>query len=273
MILEPGQVAVVTGGASGVGLALGAALARRGLTVCLLDVEAGPLQAAAEAIGAAAHVCDVSDAAAVSRVAADILARHGRVDLLINNAGVGGLLGPMWHSPPQDWAWVFGVNVFGVVNGISAFTPAMIAAGSGHILNVASLAGLTDPPFLATYAASKHAVIGLSESLAAEFAAMALPIRVSVACPGNVESAIRQADRNRPSSLRAASSASPEMLSRIEGAFDGIIRQGMISAEEAARRILDGVERGDLHILTHPDMLAPARARVARLEAAFAAAG
>lgn len=273
MILTPGQTAVVTGGASGVGLALGAELARRGLTVCLLDVEPGPLQAAAAAIGAEAHVCDVSDAAAVSRVAGDILASHGRVDLLVNNAGVGGLLGPMWHSPPQDWAWVFGVNVFGLVNGLRAFVPAMIQAGSGHILNIASLAGLTDPPFLAAYAASKHAVVGLSESLAAEFAALSLPLGVSVACPGNIQSGIRQADRNRPSPLRAASTAPPDMLARLEAVFDGIMQQGMITADMAARRILAGVERGEFHILTHPDMLAPARARLARLEAAFEGAG
>src|SRR4029453_19284795 len=113
-----------------------------------------------------AHVCDVADASAVDELARTVIARCDKVDLLINNAGVGGRLGPLWDSHPGDWAWTFGVNVFGVVNGVRSFLPAMLQRRTGHVVNVASLAGLTAPPFLSPYVASKHAVVGLSESLA-----------------------------------------------------------------------------------------------------------
>ncbi len=270
MRLKPGQIAVVTGAASGIGLALCKALLAAGLTVCMLDVEGVALDRAAAKLGGVAdtYACDVSDPAAVSRAADDILRRHGHVDLLVNNAGVGGRLSPMWDSAPQDWQWVFGVNVFGVVNGIRAFVPAMLARGEGHVVNVASMAGLTAPPFLGTYVASKHAVVGLTESLAAEFATVGSPLKASVVCPGNIESRIREGDRNRPAALAGRPATDPAMLSRLEAVFDGILQQGRITADEGVARILAGIERDDLHILTHPDDTAAARERLERVMAA-----
>lgn len=273
MRLKPGHIAVVTGAASGIGLALCKALLAAGLTVCMLDVEGPALDQAAAKLGGGAdtYTCDVSDPVAVSRVANDILRRHGQVDLLINNAGVGGRIVPMAASPPQDWTWVFGVNVFGVVNGIRAFVPAMQARGGGHVVNVASMAGLAAPPFMGTYMASKYAVVGLSESLAAEFAVTGSPLRVSVVCPGNIESAIRAGDRNRPAALQAVSTADPATLTRLEEIFAGVMQQGSISADEGAARILAGIEADSFYILTHPDETAPARQRLDRVASALAA--
>lgn len=273
MRLNPGHIAVVTGAASGIGLGVCKALLAAGLTVCMLDVEGAALDRAAARLDGVvdAYACDVGDPVAMSKVAGDILRRHGHVDLLINNAGVGGQLNPMWDSAPQDWQWVFGVNVFGVVNGIRAFVPAMLARGEGHVVNVASLAGLASPPFMGTYAASKHAVVGLTESLAAEFAMIGCSLKASVVCPGNIDSRIRDGDRNRPAALAGQRATDPATLARLEGIFEGIMRQGLITADEGAARILAGIERDDLHILTHPEDSAPARERLDRVAAALAA--
>lgn len=269
-----GQVAVVTGGASGIGLALARALARRDLQVCLLDVEETALMAAVvrlagEGLVVEPFVCDVSDAEGFQMVAQAILTRHGRVDLLVNNAGVGGLLSPMWAAPAEDWAWVLGVNLMGVVNGIRAFVPGMLARGSGHVLNMASLAGLTSPPFMGPYLASKHAVVALTESLAVEFATVGSALKASVACPGNVESQILDAARNRPRALHGASSASPEMLARLSSVFEGLRTQGLITGDAAAELMLARVEQDALHILTHPSEHGAAGDRLARLGAAL----
>lgn len=277
MQLLEGQVVVVTGAASGLGFALAEALARRGLFLCLLDIEDGALAAAAETLretGAVVQteVVDVSDAAQLARAAEAVSARFGTPDLLINNAGVGGLLGPIWSAPAEDWAWVLGVNLMGVANGVRAFAPDMLRRGSGHVLNVASLAGLTSPPFLAPYATSKHAVVALSESLSAEFAAVGSGVKVSVACPGNVVSRIHEAERNRPAAFRTTAGADPALLALIRPVFDEVMRRGMLETDEAVSRILAGVERDDFYILTHPGELEAARERVAQLEAAFAAA-
>ena len=277
MQLLEGQVAVITGGASGLGLALAETLAKRGLFLCLLDVEADALAAAAEALRNAGavvltEVVDVSDAGEFARAAEVVSARFGAPDLLVNNAGVGGLLGPIWSAPAEDWAWVLGVNLMGVANGVRAFVPDMLRRGSGHVLNLASLAGLTSPPFLAPYATSKHAVVALSESLAAELAAIGSGVRVSVACPGNVVSRIHEADRNRPAAYCTTAGADAGLLALIRPVFDEVMRRGMLQAGEAASRIVAGVERDDFYILTHPGELDAARERVAQLEAAFAAA-
>jgi len=162
MKLENGQVAVVTGAASGIGFGLAEALGARGLTVALADVEPSALEAARASLAnrgfvVPPHVCDVADAAGRGRARARRrrTLRQGRP--LGQQPGVGGRLGPLWDSQPGDWAWTFGVNVFGVVNGIRSFLPAMLQRRTGHVVNVASLAGLTAPPFLGPYVASKHA--------------------------------------------------------------------------------------------------------------------
>lgn len=284
MKIETGQVAVITGGASGIGFALAKALFARGVSIALVDIEAPALNAAAEELGAqqpggnvAAFTADVSDAATMTALAHEVASRFGGVDLLVNNAGVGGLLGPIWDSHPNDWPWVFGVNVFGVVNGLRAFLPGMLARertasqdnsrAAGHVLNVASLAGLTAPPFLTAYTASKHAVVGLSESLAQELAIMQSRIRVSTVCPGVVRSRIKESGRNRPQALAGQSRTPPEMLARIEAAFAAQLENPM-EGEDFAARVLAGIEADEPLILTHSDQNPHALARLEGVRAA-----
>lgn len=282
MKIETGQVAVITGGASGIGFALAKALLARGVSIALVDIEAPALNAAAEELGeelggagsVAAFTADVSDAATMTALAHEVASRFGGVDLLVNNAGVGGLLGPIWDSHPNDWPWVFGVNVFGVVNGLRAFLPGMLArerAGrtAGHVLNVASLAGLTAPPFLTAYTASKHAVVGLSESLAQELAIVQSRIRVSTVCPGVVRSRIKESVRNRPQALAGASRTPPEMLARIEAAFAAQMQNPM-EGDDFAARVLAGIEANEPLILTHPAENPHALARLEGVRAAVA---
>jgi NAD(P)-dependent dehydrogenase (short-subunit alcohol dehydrogenase family) len=279
MKLFPGQVAVITGGASGIGLALARALAARGLHLALLDIERPALEAAAAELrlmqtpfGAArveALACDVSDAEAMQAAAAEIVARCNRIDLLVNNAGVGGALGPLWLSQPQDWQWVMTVNVFGVANGIRAFVPEMLKQPGrpAHVVNVASIAGLTAPPFLSPYVAAKHAVVGMSESLAVELQYMAPQVRVSVLCPGGVQTRIMQSERNRPAALKVAPRTPPEMLARLKAAFEELMRNPM-PADDLAARTLAGIERDDFYILSHADHAPEAQARAERVAAA-----
>lgn len=285
MKIETGQVAVITGGASGIGFALAQALLARGMQIALVDIEAPALEAAAKELGeelgaqqpggnVAAFTADVSDAATMTALANEVASRFGGVDLLVNNAGVGGLLGPIWDSHPNDWPWVFGVNVFGVVNGLRAFLPGMLArerAGhsAGHVLNVASLAGLTAPPFLTAYTASKHAVVGLSESLAQELAIVQSRIRVSTVCPGVVRSRIKESGRNRPPALAGQSRTPPEMLARIEAAFAAQMQNPM-EGDVFAARVLAGIEANEPLILTHPAENAHALARLEYVRAAVA---
>lgn len=272
MKLQSKQVAVITGAASGIGFALAEALCVRGLAVVLTDVEAVALESARARLDACgfvvqAHVCDVADAAALDALAQTVLGRFGRVDMLVNNAGVGGRLGPLCDSQPGDWMWSFGVNVFGVVNGLRSFLPHMLRQTSGHVVNVSSLAGLTAPPFLGPYVASKHAVVGLSESLAAELAIAGSALRVSVVCPGHVRSRIAQSERNRPAAFATPSKTPPEVLARIQAGFERALAEPM-AADDCAARVLAGIENDDFLILTHPDLNGQVRARLASVERA-----
>jgi NAD(P)-dependent dehydrogenase (short-subunit alcohol dehydrogenase family) len=187
-----GKVAIITGGASGIGRALGEALAREGAEVVLADlrgeraaeVAAGIVKAGGRARGAALDVCD---AAAFAQLVATTVAESGRLDYLFNNAGIA-ISGEVRDQTLDDWNRVLAVNLHGVVHGVAAAYPVMIAQKDGHIVNTASLAGLTANPGLVPYAASKHAVVGLSTSLRAE--AADLGVRVSVVCPGLIDTPI-----------------------------------------------------------------------------------
>ena len=272
MKLAHGQVAVVTGGASGIGFALAQALCQRGLSVMLADVEIGALEAAQQRLSqaghsVAAHATDVTDPSSVQRLAAAAVDRFRHVDLLVSNAGVGGSLGPIWLSDPKDWTWTFGVNLFGAVHTLQAFLPAMVARGQGHVVNVASLAGLTSPPFLAPYVASKHAVVALSESLAGELAAANSPIKVSVVCPGVVQTRILESERNRPAELRAESKTPPQVLERLRAAFVARMVAPM-PATELADRVIAGIEQDDFLVLTHPQSNPEILGRLARMQSA-----
>jgi NAD(P)-dependent dehydrogenase (short-subunit alcohol dehydrogenase family) len=246
MKLERGKVAVVTGAAGGIGLALAERFAGAGLSVVLADVEEGALAVAAEKVAARgvdtlAVQTDVSDATAVEALAAATIERFGGVDLVCNNAGVASRSDP-WFGPLASWDWVLGVNLWGVVHGCRAFLPHLVARGGGHIVNTASIAGLL-PGASAAYDASKHAVVASSEHLYHTIQILGLPIGVSVLCPGWVRTGIVDADRNWPSRLGerpgitpAAAATEPHVRRAIEqGATPTAIADAVADAVAAGR--------------------------------------
>jgi len=220
------KVAVVTGGASGIGLALAHALLREGMAVVVADIEVAALDAAvadlASAGGTVAGIrTDVSDFNSVSELADEVYRIHGACHVLCNNAGVGAPSAKVWATTPNDWRWVFGVNVTGVVNGILAFVPRMLDAGhEGHIVNTSSPDGPISPlPSASVYAASKAAVSTLTECLAAQFQADGVALRASVFYPsgGLLRTGLWTAERTRPAELarerpRETTPMTPESL-------------------------------------------------------------
>jgi NAD(P)-dependent dehydrogenase (short-subunit alcohol dehydrogenase family) len=204
MELAQGKVAVVTGAASGIGLALAERFAAEGLSVVLADVEEVALTTAAAKVASAgvdvlARPTDVSQADDLTALADATLQRFGGVDVVCNNAGVAGK-GDPWLGPLSTWEWVMGVNFWGVVHGVRAFLPHLIERGGGHIVNTASIAGLY-PGFAPPYDASKHAVVAITEGLYTMLRMVNLPVGVSCLCPGWVRTAILDSDRNWPDRL------------------------------------------------------------------------
>jgi NAD(P)-dependent dehydrogenase (short-subunit alcohol dehydrogenase family) len=226
-----GKVAVVTGGAAGIGLALARALVNQGMRVVVADVEEAALAAATSELATAAegvdgaavigHVTDVSDLASVEALADAVYAAYGVCHLLCNNAGVGAPSSPVWLTTPNDWRWVFAVNVTGVVNGILAFLPRMLEGGEeGHVVNTSSPDGGIAPlPTASVYAASKAAVSTITECLAAQLEADGSKIGASIFYPsgGLLRTGLWTADRNRPAELtrerpRTTEPLTPERL-------------------------------------------------------------
>lgn len=190
-------VAIVTGAGAGIGLALARALSARGSRLVLADIDPNAVQDVASRIcafggKATAIHCDVANPNDVSRLLGQTVGREGRVDYLFNNAGIG-VIGEALHHTLEDWQRVVAVNLMGVVHGISAAYPIMVRQGSGHIVNVASTAGILPAPFQVAYAATKHAVVGLSLSLRAE--ASKYGVRVSVVCPGWIDTSMKDTQR------------------------------------------------------------------------------
>jgi NAD(P)-dependent dehydrogenase (short-subunit alcohol dehydrogenase family) len=249
MELRAGQVAVVTGAASGIGLALADAFAERGLSVVLCDVEKGALDLAVERVaqrsGAAiGWVVDVSKLEQMEQAARDTIQRFGHVDVICNNAGVVAPMKATWEFDQADWQWVMNVNLWGVINGIHAFVPHLVDQGHGHVLNTSSMAGIATVAFLGPYTATKHAVVGLSEALSAELAQRAPGVGVTVMCPGFVATRLADADRNRPgadapSTTPPAGDTSPAMASGIDAAA-------------VAGEALAAIEANRLHIAPGP---------------------
>jgi NAD(P)-dependent dehydrogenase (short-subunit alcohol dehydrogenase family) len=204
------RVVVITGGASGIGRALGQRFAAEDARVVLADVERGRLERTAQELGkdtggeVTPIAVDVTDPASVEALAAEVYERFGAVHVLINNAGVGAPSAKPWETTPNDWRWVHSVNVFGVAHGIQAFVPRMIASGEpGYVVNTSSGDGAVNPlPGASVYAASKAAVATLTECLATQLAADGARIGVSLFLPGGLlDTGLWTADRNRPAEL------------------------------------------------------------------------
>lgn len=250
-----GKVAVVTGAASGIGRALAHAFADAGMSVVMADVEADALDVAAadmpEGTETLAVVCDVSDGAAVDALRDAAVERFGTVHVVCNNAGVGGG-GPVWAQTRDDWDWVLGVNLFGVINGITAFAPLLIEQGEGHIVNTASIAGMISMPWGSTYNVSKHAVVTLSETLWGDLQlAGATGVGVSVLCPGWVQTRIHESHRNRPAAT-GGGPAEPTEEQRLMAEHVGSLVAEGLNPRQVADLVVASVTEGRFYIFTHP---------------------
>ncbi|BEV01141.1 SDR family NAD(P)-dependent oxidoreductase [Novosphingobium olei] len=265
-----GKAAFITGGASGIGLALTKRCAAEGMTILLADIEQGALLSAAqslrgEGVKVFTYILDVGNLDQYREVANSVLSEHGAPHLLINNAGVA------WKAPasgatPEDWRWMVSVNVLGTGYGISLFVPAMIDSGQqGYVINTASITGLiTSPGTSAVYSATKHAVLAVSETLAHELRPHG--IHVSVLCPGSVATNITEADRNLPAEVeRSAITAAAEE----ERAFTRSFVSNGIASDAVADQAFAALAERRFYVITHPEYREEIETRHRQIEAAI----
>ena len=253
-----GKVAVVTGAASGIGLAMTRRFLDEGMRVVMADVEEPKLVDVAsklEANGADvfAVLTDVTDPAQVQALADQTVSHYGAVHLVCNNAGVAPG-GPMLSTTPKDWQWTVGVNVLGVAYGVTTFGPMLVAQGEGHIVNTASEAGLVTTSMLGMYCATKHAVVGLSESLYRELESS--PVGVSVLCPNLVRTSIFLSERNRPHGTELTATENATMAPLRES-----IDANGIDPSQVAADVVDAVRSDRFWIFTHPTTVPSALVR------------
>jgi NADP-dependent 3-hydroxy acid dehydrogenase YdfG len=253
MKISANKVAVITGAASGIGEALAIALDKEGMQLVLVDVES--LKSLSNRLSGNPLVfeMDVSDADAMMSLGSSVYEQHENVHLLINNAGVMGPMVPSWELQANDWDWVLNVNVKGIANGIRAFVPSMLAQEDpSHIVNTASEASFAARAFVGVYHASKHAALALTETLAQELGFIGASIRVSVLCPGAVNTAVMEAERNRPGAL-AGSSQSNETGERLMDVYRRSLDHGM-SPGQVAAMVIEGIETDRFYLLPHPEV-------------------
>jgi len=262
-----GKVAVVTGAASGIGRGLAERFGREGMRVVLADIEETPLaaaRAAVESLGAEAIAVttDVSNRWQVEALARRALEAYGAVHVLCNNAGVGAG-GMAWELSAADWEWVLGVNLWGVIHGIRAFVPQMVAQGQGHVVNTASIAGLVAAPGLAAYCATKHAVVAISECLHHDLTMRTGGLmRVSVLGPAWVKTRIADAERNRPAALARPESQVPSPQDQMmEQMLRAAVAGGMEPAS-IAEHVVQAIVHDRFWVLTHPRSKAAIEARM-----------
>lgn len=256
-----GRNAVVTGAASGIGLALARLLLAEGMQVAIVDLPGDKLndvekelqQSAGENVKAFGS--DVSDVAALQKTSDDVQAHFGIVYLLFNNAGVNAVHRRFWNYAHTDWQQLLSVNLQGVINGVQVFLPRMMGQGEGHIVNTSSAAGMVPSLMNAPYCTSKYAVVGLSETLALDLETANSPIGISVVCPGGVQSGF-------------SSTRTPETLAKLDEAEKQVNLQvqeyleASMAPETAALIILNAVKNNDFYIFTHAEILAPIEFRM-----------
>ncbi|HSL73390.1 MAG TPA: SDR family NAD(P)-dependent oxidoreductase [Ilumatobacteraceae bacterium] len=246
--IAPGHVAVITGGASGIGLAVAEAMIAEGMSVVLADIDAPKLRdvearLSEDGASVATMICNTTAEPEVNALVEYALEQFGGIHVMFNNAGIGGV-GDAWGDSMELWRRVVDVNLFGVVHGIRAVLPIMQQQGVGHIVNTASMAGLGVAPGIAPYFATKHAVVGLSESLFLELLALGSPVSASVLCPGFVKTDLMDKE---PDTVDAP-------MAQLINQF---LRTGVetgIPATDVAEQVVAAVKANQFWILTHPDM-------------------
>jgi NAD(P)-dependent dehydrogenase (short-subunit alcohol dehydrogenase family) len=259
-----GKVAAVTGAASGLGRSMALAFAAEGMDVALADVDQANLSSVADEVqaqGARAITLrvDVSQVEQVEAFRDQTLARLGAIHVVCNNAGVSPL-GAVWENTPADWQWILGVNLWGVINGVRAFTRTLIAQNEGHIVNTASVSGLIAPPGSGAYNVTKHAVVALSESLHHDLRERNSAVGVSVLCPAYVPTGIVDSERSRPKGL-PKSEKSKETLAK-EAMLRKAVSSGKVSADQVAQAVVAAVKEERFYILTHPRIKGAIQARM-----------
>ena len=267
-----GKTAFVTGGAAGIGLALGRAFAQSGMKVMLADIEADALQAAVKSLqeispDISGTICDVAEAASVERAAQTAFDAFGNVHVVCNNAGVAAG-GGIDHISLDNWRWVIDVNLMGVLHGIKSFLPHIRAHGEGgHIVNTASMAGMQSDLGFSPYGASKFAVVSMSEGLSLRLKPHG--IGVSVLCPSYVRTRIGESGRNRPERYGQSQPLDPAApAGAMVAEIARQIEEGLDPAT-VATRVLTAIREDQLYVFTHPGMRAEVEARFAAILAAM----
>lgn len=258
------KTAVITGAGSGLGREFAILGAKLGMRLVLADVQQDALkqtEASAIALGVdvLTQVCDVRHGDEVESLAQAALSRFGAIHLVFNNAGVGAG-GLIWESTQQDWEWVLGVNLWGVIHGVRVFTPIMLASEKsdptfrGHIVNTASMAGLLNPPAMGVYNVSKHAVVALTETLYHDLRLIDSSVGVSVLCPYFVPTGISQSESVRPSDAKPSALATrSQQLS--QAMLEKAVTAGKVSAAEVAQMTFDAIRARQFYIYSHPQAL------------------
>lgn len=258
-----GKTAVLTGGASGFGLECARIGAKLGMNLVLVDVQQDALdkaRAELEAQGAQvlAQRVDVSNADQMQALAKAVAQRFGAPNFVFNNAGVaaGGLV---WENTLEDWQWVMGVNLWGVIHGVRLFTPMMLAAAEkdpsfqGHIVNTASMAGLLTPPNMGIYNVTKHAVVSLTETLYQDLKLVTDQISASVLCPYFVPTGIHHSERNRPANLAADKPTKSQLIG--QAMSEKAVSSGKVSAADVAQKVFDAITVDQFYVYSHPRAL------------------
>jgi NAD(P)-dependent dehydrogenase (short-subunit alcohol dehydrogenase family) len=261
-----GKVAVVTGGASGIGKGIAEALKNEGVELVIADIEDGALQRTAKELGATGIQTDVSSAESVGALATEVVERFGTAHVLVNNAGIGPM-GRIADLTLDDWKWMVGVNLWGVIHGIHAFLP--ILKGNeegGHIVNTSSMAGLVGMPGLGSYTLTKYGVLGLTEVLAKELEEDGSKVGATVLCPGTIHTNIGTSSRNRPDDNAGGLHDVDISQEGSEVDMSGV--RWMIPIE-VGTIVVDCIRSGELYALTHPDWWDMVEPRFVAIASAF----
>ena len=265
-----GKTAVLTGAGSGFGLECARIGAARGMHLVLVDVQQDALDAAQaemEAAGAQvlARKVDVSNAAQMEQLAADVKARFGAPHFVFNNAGVGAG-GLVWENTVADWDWVLGVDLMGVVHGVRLFTPMMLEAAAkdpsyrGHITNTASMAGLLTAPNMGIYNAAKAAVVSLTETLYHDLNLVTDQIGASLLCPYFVPTGITSSERNRNNAPQTSELTKSQLIG--QAMSNKAVSSGKITAGEIAHRVFDAISANQFYVFSHPKALGNVQSRM-----------